>query len=128
MARSRGDIKIALVPDHQECVVWCAGRKISFVCTLPLAQEMQWDDLHGTTIDDRLTRHGSNLQPLRPLRQFRKGEWATAKKQAFGVLSAQRAKAVENLEKTLRKAARKLKEPLLFGTLPEQRKPPRNVA
>ena len=67
MARQQSDLRVLLVPDHQECVVWCFGRKISFICTRPVAYEMQWDDLHGNVVDDRLSPPLPNMEPLRPL-------------------------------------------------------------
>lgn len=95
------EVKVAVVPDHQECVVWCSGRKISFVCTLPLVQEMQWKDLHGTTVDDRPSPQPPNLYPLRPLPALTKGEWQAAKQRAFGVLQKAREKALEEMERTV---------------------------
>ena len=98
MAQRGHEVKIILVPDYQECIVWCGGRKISFTCTLPLDREMQWGDLRGDTLDDRPSPQPPSLEPLRPLRQLGKGEWRAAKKRAFGVLQKARGEAMEKLE------------------------------
>lgn len=92
------EMRVALVPDYQECVLWCGGRKLSFVCTLPLDQEMQWNDVHGNTVDDRLTPELPNLEVLRPLRTLSKEQWQAAKKRAFGVLQKARGDALKKIE------------------------------
>ncbi len=93
---------IIAVNDAQECVVWYKGRKISFVCTLPLDYEMQWRDLTGATTDDRPSPRGPLLEPLRPLQPLQKGDWQAAKQLAFCALQRARAKEREHIEDRIR--------------------------
>lgn len=95
----RIEVKVVLVPNHEECIVWCGGRKLSFQCNLPLDKKMEWEDLRGNTVDDRSLPQPPNFEPLRPLRQISPREWGVAKQRAFGILQKARREALQKIER-----------------------------
>lgn len=97
-----GAARIAAVNDAQECIVWCKGHKISFVCVLPFDSEMQWKDLVGTSVDDRPPLQCPCFESRRHLKPLGKGDWQAMKQLAFSALQRAREKEREKIEREFR--------------------------
>lgn len=105
------EVKIAKVIDHTECVIVCGGWSISFLCELPLDQDLVWEHFHGNAVDHRPRPRPPNFETLRRLKPLSREERHAAKKRAFGVLEKKRSAAREKARVAKR---RQIEEPTLF--------------
>jgi len=102
------------VIDTNICQVVFNSAKFEFWTEVPLDQPLKWGRVHGCRVDDRpIPPLPVAFEKVRPLRTPDKNTPRIAKKTAYGVILANREKALA-----------KLQQPSLFTDLPVQTKKP----
>lgn len=107
-------VRVARVIPPNECVIYCKGWSIAFVCDQALGEDITWEQFHGNAFDDRMSPIPPNLEPLKPLKELTRSDRWQAKKIAFGILKGSRERARKQNAKAKAKAQRAYEEPLLL--------------